>query len=80
MCSAMHLLYDLAARVQDLIVLDYGQLLNGNGPKWEMKKTSVDRKGLLTDETLELLHRLKETKGGKDSDKIFPVKVGTLKK
>ena len=43
MCTALHLLYDLAARAQDLVVLTYGQLLNEHGTKWKMKKTGVIR-------------------------------------
>lgn len=38
-CVAFHLLYDLAARAQDLVVLEYGQLISEGGAKWKMKKT-----------------------------------------
>ena len=66
MCTALHLLYDLAARIQDLVVLDYGQLLGENGTKWKMKKTSKMRKRLLTDETIQLLKEMQE-KNQKDN-------------
>lgn len=37
-CTAFHLLYDMALRVQDLLEFTFEQLLNGR-PVWEMKKT-----------------------------------------
>ena len=72
MCTAFHLLYDLAARAQDLVVLEYGELLSQGGTKWKMKKTKVDRKGLLAEDTIQLLKDLQDNEEKKDSDKIYP--------
>ena len=52
---ALHLLYDLAARVQDLLAFTYERLAQKRLDVWKMQKTKVKRKGAISLETIDLL-------------------------
>jgi len=53
-----------------LIVISFGGFKEGIA-KWKMKKTKIERKGLLTEESRVLLQRLQELMDKKPTDKIY---------
>lgn len=76
---AIHLLYDLGGRLQDLLKMQYGQL-QGELIEWEMQKVKRNRQGVITEETRHLIEELQRKNSSKDEDFIYTCSIGALKK
>lgn len=59
---ALHLLYDLGGRLQDLLKMQYGAF-EGNQTGWVMQKVQRSRQGAITEETKQLIQQLQKENG-----------------